>query len=209
MQIQITDLEVRTPAGKRLLKIPRLEIKSGESCLFRGRSGIGKSTLLQLIGALSPLTSGNIQVGDTSLRGLSANEGARFRRDHVAFMFQRLNLIEHLTLTENLLLATPFTVAPAQITSILEKLSLIDRAHERVSVLSLGESQRVALARMLVSPARVFLADEPTSSLDFANTDKILEILAKEKGRRTIVCVSHDDRMTKFFDKVYELEEWA
>ncbi len=209
MDVLIEKLCVAIPSGRVLLKIPELKIASGESCLFRGKSGIGKSTLLQYIGTLSPIHSGHIRAGMLAFESLTTQGAVRFRREQVAFLFQRLNLVEHLTVWENLSLAVPFSVQRKDAEGMLEKLKLVDRIDDRVAGLSLGECQRIAMARMLLSPAQLFLADEPTSSLDAENTQTIFEILKRQKGKRTLICVSHDDRITDFFDRVYDLKEWA
>jgi putative ABC transport system ATP-binding protein len=209
MDVSIKDLCVATPAGRVLLKIPQLKIPAGESCLLRGKSGMGKSTLLQYIGALSPIRQGHIQVGTIALESLTAKTGTKFRRDHVSFLFQRLNLIEHLTVYENLSLAVPFPVERGEAEGLLQKLNLLDRMNHQVAGLSLGECQRIAMTRTLLSPAQIILADEPTSSLDAENTEAIFGILKDQKKRRTVICVSHDDRITQFFDHTYDLKAWV
>jgi putative ABC transport system ATP-binding protein len=176
-----------------------LTIDAGDYIALVGASGVGKSTLLSILGGLEAPQSGSVVVDGADLSGLSRAELAAFRRETVGFVFQHFGLLESLTAAENVELASSLArVAPSvrrqRSAELLEAVGLSDRARHRPVELSGGERQRVAIARALANRPRLVLADEPTGNLDDESTAKVvalLESLPAEHGC-TLVVVTHD-----------------
>ena len=176
-----------------------LTIDAGDYVALVGASGVGKSTLLSVLGGLEAPQSGSVVVDGADLAGLSRGQLAAFRRETVGFVFQHFGLLESLTAAENVELACSLArVAPAvrrqRAAELLEAVGLSDRARHRPVELSGGERQRVAIARALANRPRLVLADEPTGNLDDESTAKVvglLESLPAEHGC-TLVVVTHD-----------------
>lgn len=206
MKIALKDVEIHLPGGSRLFSLPHLEIAAGQKVLIEGASGKGKTTLLHLIGGLFFPDRGEVHIGEHRLNGMTDEQRCRFRRENIGIIFQKLNLIEHLTPLENVLLATG-SDAEAKAIEALKSVGLSDRIKERSGVLSVGEQQRVAVARVLASNPQIILADEPTSSLDEANSTRVMELLFKAAGGKTLVVVSHDHRIENKFNTIMKFED--
>ncbi len=180
-----------------------LEIRPGDFVTIQGPTGGGKSTLLQLLGALDRPTSGTILLGDTDLG--TAGDGAlhRIRAHEIGFVFQGFNLIPTLTAGENVDMALePLRLSKAEraerVAEALARVGLADRADHRPGELSGGQQQRVAIARALVKRPRVMLADEPTGNLDERMRDEILDVLqGLNDGGLTLVVVTHDSAVAR------------
>jgi len=210
MDIKISDILVKIGAGeKHLFSIDELRVSSGEKVLIKGPSGKGKSTFLHLLAGLIEPTSGKIFYGDTDFARMNEDERCTFRRNHISLIFQKLNLIDHLTPRENVELGAVKRLSAESIKEILHSVGLGEKLNERTSVLSLGEQQRVAIARTLASPCQVLLADEPSSSLDDQNAFSVIELLLQSSKNKTLVAVSHDFRIEKHFDRVIQFDEFA
>ena len=164
--------------------------------LLHGASGTGKSSLLHLIAGLMQPTSGDVRVGDRSLSTMSEPERSRLRRSSFGLIFQKLNLLSHLTSAENIALSI---FDPARVSWALEQVRMTAFANERVSNLSGGEQQRIAVARVLAQAPEILLADEPTSSLDDENAAFVADALKKAAKGKTLLVVSHDDRLVSRF----------
>lgn len=205
LDIKFLKIKVDLPNGRKLLNLDQWEIPFGRHLLIQGESGKGKTTLLHLIAGLFRPQSGILQIGPHSLNDLSDNELCDLRREKIGVVFQKLNLIDHLTVRENLALISSHEAG--KIESVLRRVGLFERADERCSVLSLGEQQRVAVARVLVQEPQVILADEPTSSLDARNARFVIEALKEAARGKTLIVVSHDERLSEFFDEVISFEE--
>lgn len=182
------------------LQDANVEIGTGEFVSIVGPSGSGKSTLLLMLGGMLSPTSGKVTLQGTSLYDLSPNERARMRKQHVGFVFQSFNLVPYLTALENVMI--PLFLAGAandaqesRATELLERVGLGDRLDHKPSELSIGQQQRVALARMLANDPQLILADEPTGNLDPDTSSMVLEFFEQfiSEGR-TIVMVTHDPR---------------
>lgn len=175
-----------------------LTIHHGEFVAVMGPSGSGKSTLLHLLGGLATPTSGSVLVAGADIASLDDDELATFRRDRVGFIFQSFNLVEVLSVEENLLLPATIAgldreVASERVDQLLEVVDLEARRTKRPSQLSGGERQRVAIARALMLQPAVVLADEPTGNLDTATGRAIIDQLhALHRAGQTIVLVTHD-----------------
>jgi putative ABC transport system ATP-binding protein len=191
------------------------EVATAEMLALRGRSGSGKSTILNLVGLLATPDAGRIQLTDaqhvrhdTGLLNDSAK--ARIRQSSIGFVFQSFNLLAHLNAWQNVALAVPGSSGHArtQARLALEQVGLADRQDHRPSQLSGGEQQRVALARALVKSPRLILADEPTGNLDAANEGTVLHLLraATDLGCAVLVA-THSREVSAIADRVLTLDQ--
>jgi putative ABC transport system ATP-binding protein len=185
--------EVRTTALDGI----DLEIDAGEYVAIMGPSGCGKSTLLSVLGLLDVPTSGEYWFEGRNVAGWSEAKLNALRRGKIGFIFQSFNLIEELTVFENVELALEYTGTPAaerrrRVRDMLERLGVAHRAGHRPSQLSGGQQQRVAIARALVAGPAMLLADEPTGNLDTAHGDDVMRLLrAINAEGTTVVMVTH------------------
>lgn len=147
-------------------------------------------------------STGSVFLGPHELSALSDGARSTLRRDHMGLIFQKLNLLSHLTVTENVALAGGPDVATA-----LKRVGLAELSEARAAVLSGGEQQRVAVARVLAQKPGIVLADEPTSSLDDKNAAFVIDALKEAARGRTLLVVSHDDRVVRAFSQIVSLEE--
>lgn len=173
---------------------------SGEFVSIVGPSGSGKSTLLLMLGGMLSPTSGRVLLQGASLYDLHPNERAMMRKQHVGFVFQTFNLVPYLTAIENVQLplflsGTQAERQQSRATELLERVGLCDRLDHKPSELSIGQQQRVALARMLANDPQLILADEPTGNLDPDTSAMVLNFFEQIVAEgRTIVMVTHDPR---------------
>ena len=185
--------EVQTTALDRI----DIEIEAGEYVAITGPSGCGKSTMLGILGLLDVPTSGEYWFEGRNVAGWSESELNKLRRGRIGFIFQSFNLIEELTVFENVELALEYNGTPARerrarVTAMLGKLGVGHRAGHRPSQLSGGQQQRVAIARALVAGPAVLLADEPTGNLDSAHGDEVMRLLRDINAEgTTVVMVTH------------------
>lgn len=201
-----------------LLDIDRLEVEQGEHLLIRGSSGSGKTTLLNLLTGVSLPRAGSIEILSTRLDSLSNKQRDQFRADHLGVIFQQFNLLPYLSVMENTVLPCWFSrrrrenagnVAAAN-HRLFEALNLsVDLVNQPVGKLSVGQQQRVAVARALIGNPEIVIADEPTSALDADNRDRFLSLLFREADRRgsTLIFVSHDPHIAGQFPRVMEMSE--
>ncbi|MBV8852555.1 MAG: ABC transporter ATP-binding protein [Sinobacteraceae bacterium] len=191
-----------------------LDIPQGDFVALMGPSGSGKTTLLNLIGGLDQPTSGEIAVGGVRIDQLSSGQLARWRANHVGFVFQFYNLMPVLTAEANVelpLLLTRLSAAQRRknVAVALEVVGLADRARHKPKELSGGQEQRVAIARALVSDPQLLVCDEPTGDLDRKTADEILgllQVLNRAHGK-TIVMVTHDPKAAEFANRTLHLEK--
>ena len=190
-----------------------LDVADGEFVAIMGPSGCGKSTLLNVIGMLDSPTSGSYVFNGTEVAGLSESKLAEFRKRNIGFIFQSFNLVDELSVRENIELALLYHNVPSgerrtRVDEVMDKVGIAHRAKHRPSQLSGGQQQRVAVARALVCHPRVLLADEPTGNLDSANGFAIMEMLAAlHRGGLTICMVTHDPRFVSMANRlVYMLD---
>ena len=185
--------EVRTTALDRI----DLEITAGEYVAITGPSGCGKSTLLSVLGLLDVPTSGEYWFEGRNVAGWSEAKLNALRRGKIGFIFQSFNLIEELSVSENVELALEYTGTPAaerrrRVRDMLERLDVAHRAGHRPSQLSGGQQQRVAIARALVAGPAMLLADEPTGNLDTAHGNEVMRLLRTINAEgTTVVMVTH------------------
>jgi putative ABC transport system ATP-binding protein len=190
-----------------------LEIREGELVALMGPSGCGKSTLLHLLGGLDRPTAGSIALGETRVDGLSEAEWAVLRRGEIGFVFQFFNLVQTLTVAENvdlpaLLVGTSRKKARRRREELLDRLGVSVRADALPSRLSGGQQQRVALARALVNRPRLLLADEPTGNLDSESAREVVALLRElaDEGQ-TVLLATHDPRVAAHADRVLQLRD--
>ena len=190
-----------------------LSIETGATVALTGPSGSGKSTLLNLISGIDDVSSGSIIINDQMINDLSQNELCNFRNQNIGMVFQFFNLINDLTVIENISL--PLLMRGINKKSIMktvgnliESIGLRDRASFTTNLLSGGEAQRVAIARALVTKPSIILADEPTGNLDKKNTTNIIDILIQlcKENKSTLIMVTHDNDLLTKFDKTYTIE---
>lgn len=188
------------------------EVERGEMVAIVGPSGIGKSTLLHLLGGLDRADSGEIAFEGSSLSSMTNDDLARFRNRHVGFVFQFHHLLPEFTAVENVAMPgwigrIPRGVALQKASSLLGELGLARREHHYPSQLSGGEQQRVAIARALLPDPVLFLADEPTGNLDLETSERVFELM-KEchlKRRLASVIVTHNPDLAARCDRVFEM----
>lgn len=175
-----------------------LEISAGEFIAIMGPSGCGKSTLLNVMGMLDTPTSGNYSFRDENVSQYPERKLAEFRKHNIGFIFQSFNLVDELTVAENVALPLLYQKVPAQerkerVQSVLERVNIAHRADHRPQQLSGGQQQRVAVARAVVTMPKLILADEPTGNLDTTNGQEVLDLLNQlNSDGTTIVMVTHD-----------------
>lgn len=180
------------------LRAERLTIEKGAYVAIVGPSGSGKTTLLSMLGGMLSPTTGRVLLEERSLYSLSIPERARLRREKIGFVFQTFNLVAYLTAQENVqiplcLSGLPAAEQSAKAFALLERVGLAERIHHRPSELSIGQQQRVALARTLANAPSVILADEPTGNLDAESRSVVLDFFDDlHRAGCTIVMVTHD-----------------
>jgi len=185
--------EVRTRALDQI----NLDIEAGEYLAITGPSGCGKSTLLSILGLLDAPDAGEYSFEGQPVAGWSETDLNRLRRGRIGFIFQSFNLIEQLTVAENVELALEYLDIPAaqrrqRVAAMLDKLGIAHRAKHRPSQLSGGQQQRVAIARALVANPALLLADEPTGNLDTAHGEEVMRLLRQINAEgTTVVMVTH------------------
>lgn len=191
-----------------------LDLRPGELTLLMGPSGSGKTTLLSILGCIMKPTSGSIEIGGRDTSGLSAEQLAGVRRDHIGFIFQSYNLFPTLNALENVRIAldvrglTGFA-ATSRAEEVLRDVGLGHRLTNYPGNLSGGEQQRVAVARAIAASPSVVLADEPTAALDSKNGEAVMELLSRiaREQDRSILVVTHDPRTHKFADRMVKIED--
>jgi putative ABC transport system ATP-binding protein len=189
-----------------------LDVPAGQFLAIAGPSGSGKSTLLGLIAGLDQPTAGRIEVAGVDVTALDEDGLARFRRDHVGYVFQSFHLLPTLTAQENV--AVPLELAgdagaAGRAAALLAEVGLAERAHHYPVQLSGGEQQRVAVARAMARRPALLLADEPTGNLDSATGKQIIELLVGLNRRlgSTLVLVTHDAALAAHADRVITLRD--
>src|SRR5712692_239197 len=173
-------------------------VERGEFTAIKGPSVSGKSTLLNLVAGLDRPTSGSVEVGGTELGKLGEAGLARFRRDHIGFVFQFFHLLPNLTALENVLIPAQLkgNAATGRARELLERLGIKDIADRYPARMSGGQQQRVAIARALINNPTLLLADEPTGALDTHTGEQVMELLGQlHRDGQTILLVTHDAKL--------------
>lgn len=202
------------PREVTLLKGLNLVVERGETIAIMGRSGQGKSTLLQILGTLEKPSQGNLSIAGQAIGSFNCG---KIRNQHIAFIFQSFHLLEDYTALENILMPARIARKSTSVKSqayehalrLLERVGLSQRAHFNTKLLSGGEKQRVAIARALCNDPDIIFADEPSGNLDKQTAQDIHQILmnfAHEKSK-TLIVVTHDPDLAKLCSKTYVLDD--
>ncbi|MCP9201272.1 ABC transporter ATP-binding protein [Gramella sp. BOM4] len=212
--IKITDLEkyykteeVQTIALNKL----SFEVKEGEFAAIMGPSGCGKSTLLNILGMLDDPDGGSYLFNGIEVAGYNERQRAKLRKHNIGFVFQSFNLIDELSVFENVELPLIYTgVKPAErkerVHEVLEKMQIMHRRKHFPQQLSGGQQQRVAVARAVVNNPKIILADEPTGNLDSSNGNEVMDLLTElNEAGTTIIMVTHSEHDAKFSHRIIRM----
>ena len=200
-------------APVRALRGVDLVVTSGEFVALMGPSGCGKSTLLNLVAGLDTADEGEISVAGEQVTGRSEDDLARLRRRHIGLVFQFFNLLEGMTVLENVALPAVIAgrrrkMAETRARDLLDLLGIGDKVSAMPGVLSGGQRQRLAIARALANEPTLLLADEPTGALDSAGGQEVIELLSRlHSGGQTIVLVTHDSDVAAVADTVLKMRD--
>lgn len=189
-----------------------LRVEKGEYVAIMGKSGSGKSTILNLLGTLDIMDSGTYELAGKAVHKMSKARRARLRNEEIGFVFQHFQLIPNLSVYQNVLLPLTYgrkrlSRKKSRVLALLEEMELLNKKHQKPDRLSGGEKQRVAIARALVNEPGLILADEPTGSLDEVTSENILSLFdhVHKKGA-TIIVITHDIEVAERADRILRLE---
>ncbi len=201
------------PGGGRLtvLDIPSLILEEAEQVALIGRSGGGKTTLLHTIAGITAPDSGIVEVGGVDIARLSESGRDRYRAARIGYVFQTFNLLAGFTALENVRLGMTFSTGRHDVERakmLLDRVGLGDRLHYRPSQLSVGQQQRVAIARSLAGRPKLLLADEPTANVDPANQQSVIDLIRQtcQDERITLLLVTHTTEVSNQFGRIEHLE---
>ena len=192
--------------GGAKFSFPDIHLEEGGSLLVLGDSGVGKTTFIQILAGLLKAKSGKIELGNTNYNKLSSKEMDQFRGKYIGMIFQKPHFVRNLNILENLLLSLYLSEKKQdkkRVIQLLKEIGLGNKLESMPNELSQGEQQRVAIALAVIKKPDLILADEPTSSLDDANCQKIITLL-KEKADKTkskLIIITHDSRIKSQFNK--------
>ena len=194
----------------KVFSFPSIELKEGEDLLILGQSGVGKSTMMQLLSGLLIPHSGDVDINRTSLGTLSSSDMDQFRGRNIGMIFQRSHFVKSLNVLENLLLVlflAGLEKDEVKTKDLLNQVGLGDKLDQSPFELSQGEQQRLSIASALIKDPCLILADEPTSSLDDVNCQIIIDLLRlqAERTKANLIIVTHDSRLKQEFKNVLEL----
>lgn len=190
-----------------------ITINQGEFVTIMGASGSGKSTLLNIVGLLDSATSGNYKLLNQEMTGLNEQEKSKIRKQNIGFIFQNFNLIDELSVFDNIELPLIYNNVPAserkqKVAAIAERLGISHRLKHYPQQLSGGQQQRVAVARALINDPKIILADEPTGNLDSKNGNEVMELLTDlHANGSTILMVTHSDYDASFSQRTIIMKD--
>ncbi len=195
-----------------ILNIPRFEVSPSEQMVLVGRSGCGKTTMLHVISGISRADSGEVRVDGVNIARLSEETRDRVRADKLGYVFQTFNLLPGFSALENVMLGMTFARGKRDRTrarDLLDRVGLSHREKHTPSTMSVGEQQRVAVARALANRPKLLLADEPTANVDPANQQKIVDLIRTTCAEEDIslVMVTHAMEVANQFDRIERLED--
>jgi len=199
--------------GQQLFSNINFNIEPQKDLLITGPSGIGKTTLLSILCGLQKPTTGNVFYNDKNIYKLVENKIDEFRGQQIGIVFQNFNLINAFTIKQNLQIANtlPSLENGNHLYQLIERVGLADKSHIKVSKLSIGEKQRVAVARAFIGNPQWIFCDEPTSSLDDKNTDIITNLIKEEclRCKASLILITHDKRIQSIlnFNQILQLGE--
>ncbi|MBE6585521.1 MAG: ABC transporter ATP-binding protein [Ruminococcaceae bacterium] len=184
-----------------------ITFETGKSYMLLGASGCGKSTLLNMIAGILAPTQGSVIIDGVNMTEKSQKEKDKFRIRHVGYIFQDFKLIEDMSVMDNINILRLEGVDTAGASKLLEVLDIADKKNAKVKHLSGGQKQRVAIARALVKSPDIILADEPTGNLNFAIGEQVIKELIHVSEGKTLIAVTHDDRLAQYFDVVVDMND--
>ncbi|AXJ00936.1 putative ABC transport system ATP-binding protein [Cyclonatronum proteinivorum] len=213
--IQLTNVRKSYPdpsTGQRvpILDIPAFTLPTGKHLAVRGTSGSGKTTLLHCISGMTLPDSGSVSVSGTDITRLSESDRDRFRANNIGYIFQSFNLLDGFTALENVQLGMQFADKKKPVSrakDLLNSVGLSGRLHNRPSQLSVGQQQRVCIARALANDPDIILADEPTGSLDPKTSAEVLSLIKELTAGKTLILVSHETEVLAQFETTIDLSE--
>ena len=215
--IRIINVSKVYPVGQEsviALRDVTLDIYEGEFCCIVGTSGSGKSTLLHLIAGLEKPTRGDIVIDSQIVSKMSENRLARFRQEHVGFIFQSYNLMPTLTARDNVALPLVFRGMPKRernrrALQMLKRVGLETHVKHRPTQMSGGQQQRVGIARAFIGHPQIVFADEPTGNLDTKTREDVMRVMIdiSKRGRRTLVMVTHDRDLARYADRIISISD--
>jgi len=214
--IQVRDLRKIFHVGEvdvHALQGVDLDVTRGEFLAIVGTSGSGKSTLFNILGGLTPPTSGTVEINGNDLAHMTDRQRNDLRKRVVGFVFQKYNLLPTLTAEQNIQIVRDVAGRPIafdeQFNEVLHMLGIEKRMHHKPSALSGGEQQRVAIARAIVNGPAILLADEPTGNLDSKNSDIVLNLLRDLNKRlgQTILMITHNPEAAAFADRTVQMRD--
>lgn len=214
--IEVKDLtkSYEQSTGQAILNGISFTLADGQFAAIMGASGSGKSTLLNLIAGLDRPTSGHVLVNGTNISALSEADSARYRRKSIGFVYQFFNLLQQLTVLNNVVLPAqlagmPTKLARARAMELLDQLGVVDKAREYPARISGGQRQRVAIARALMNRPAVLLADEPTGALDSRSGEQVMGVLAEiHRAGQSVIMVTHDALLAaNYAERVIKLRD--
>ena len=184
------------------------EIEKGQLICILGPSGAGKTTCLNILGGMDRLTSGNVIVDGKIINDLNEKQLIKYRRNDIGFVFQFYNLIQNMTVIENVELATQLCKNSLDPSDILDKVGLKNRKNNFPAQLSGGEQQRVAIARAICKNPKLLLCDEPTGALDYKTGKQILKLLQDtcRNEQMTVIIITHNSAISPMADKVIKFK---
>ena len=183
-------------------------VEEGELVTIVGQSGSGKSTALNILGGMDSVTSGKVFVDNVEISSYNDKKLISYRKNNIGFVFQFYNLIQNLTVKENLELAASRTTEKKDLDELLKEVGLLDKKNNFPSQLSGGEQQRVSIARALAKSPKILLCDEPTGALDYESSKQVLHLIEETNklyGVTTII-ITHNEAITPFSDKVIKFK---
>lgn len=201
--------EVETTALNKV----SLEVRKGEFISVMGPSGCGKSTLLNIIGLLDSATEGSYQLLDKEMVGLTEGQRSKVRKENIGFIFQNFNLIDELSVYDNIELPLLYNKVPSgerkkRVMEIAERLNIVHRLKHYPQQLSGGQQQRVAVGRALVNNPKIILADEPTGNLDSKNGSEVMELLTElHQQGATIIMVTHSNHDASYSERTILMKD--
>ena len=216
MLLQLKDVKKSyfQPDGSelRILDVPEFAVDAGEQVVIVGRSGCGKTTLLHIIAGISRPTAGRVKIDGWDIALMAEAEVDQFRAERIGYVFQTFNLLASFTAMENVLLGMTFgRVRPERERAkhLLNRVGLGERLTHKPTMLSVGEQQRVAVARALANRPQLILADEPTANVDVGNQQQVIDLLreACQEEHVALILVTHAPEVAEQFDRVEYLEK--